>query len=295
MKLPSARIIENLISENSGHPAEIQLATTVGGGCINQAQKIVLKDGRQFFLKINSLEYSEMFVREASGLNALRSTDTIRVPKVIGFGQSDVETFLILEHIQTGRKQPGFFESFGRQLAALHLRGESENFGYHDDNFIGSTLQPNGWSPSWIEFWSENRIEYQLRLAREKGLGSKRLQSLGRKLLERLPVLLATNEVVPALLHGDLWSGNYLSDSEGHPVLIDPAVYFGHNEAEFGMTTLFGGFDDAFYAAYNEVSPFEEGWQDRVAIYRLYHLLNHLNLFGTSYLSGCLDILEEYT
>ena len=179
-----------------------------------------------------------------------------------------------------------------RRLAQLHTTSASE-FGFVTDNFLGATPQPNPSTRNWVEFWNTYRMEHQLRLANDKGFGGA-LQELGRRLMNRMEDWLTNDEESPALIHGDLWSGNYFVDESGCPVLLDPAPYFASREAEFGMTTLFGGFDDRFYAAYNEMMPMPDGSENRIAIYRLYHLLNHLNLFGSSYLDGCLQILKKY-
>ena len=287
--------VESLIAEATGeHLSKIVTAQTVGGGCINDARKIELADGRRFFLKSNSSSPPAMFQCEADGLVEIAKAKAIAVPEVVGCGNSPAARFLVLELVDSATRQPDFSQIMGRQLALLHKSSTSVQFGFGESNFLGSTVQPNEWRDDWVAFWSEHRLGFQLRLARDQGLGGPELQKLGQRLLDRLPDHISTGPEPPSLIHGDLWSGNYMVGPYGEPVLIDPAVYFGHREAEFGMTTLFGGFDDDFYAAYNEVLPMAPHATDRIAIYRLYHLLNHLNLFGTSYLSGCLEILKKY-
>ena len=232
------------------------------------------------------------FEAEALGLTSLAETGAIKLPNVIGVSSTEQNAFLVLEWIETGRRPIDYSSDVGQEIAQLHLASQCNRFGFETDNFIGATAQQNGWSDKWIEFWIHNRMLPQLEMAGRAGFSQ--IRKLGGRFCERLPDVLRTDLSQPVLLHGDLWSGNYLFDNFGQPVLIDPAVYFGHAEAEFGMTSLFGGFDDSFYEAYNEVNPLEPGWRERVEIYRLYHLLNHLNLFGSSYLSGCLTILKKY-
>lgn len=235
-----------------------------------------------------------MFECEVNGLRELNSANAVRIPEAIGVGETADLSYLVLEFIESAKRQPRFSREMGIQLAFMH-QTSSEKFGFHEPNYLGNSHQPNSWMDSWVEFWRINRLGFQLRLASENGKGNKELQRLGDRLLPRLDEHLApTIDESPALLHGDLWSGNYISGPVGEPVFVDPAAYFGHREAEFGMTTLFGGFDADFYDAYNEVNPLAEGSTDRIAIYRLYHLLNHLNLFGRSYLDDCLQILKKY-
>lgn len=255
----------------------------------------MLSDGRKLFLKSNH-QSSNLFHAEARGLAAIAATNTLRVPDVVGVGStpSGME-FLILELIESGRPKDGFFEKFGRKLALMHKRGRNEQYGFDADNYIGSTLQPNAWNRNWVEFWAEKRIRHQLRLATDNGFGNSELVRLGERLISQLDQSIGSLAEGPALIHGDLWSGNYLISATGDPVLIDPAVYFGSRESEFGMTTLFGGFGSEFYDAYNEVWPLNDGWEIRTEIYKLYHLINHLNLFGSGYLDSCLDLLKKLT
>ena len=168
-------------------------------------------------------------------------------------------------------------------------------FGFEQDNYLGSTPQPNQWRQSWTDFWKQNRLEFQLELAVQNQYADAEFVQLGRKILERSDSLISNANQPPSLVHGDLWNGNYMVGNRGQPVLIDPAIYYADREVEFGMTTLFGGFDDRFYAAYHEVWPMEPGFETRIELYRLYHLLNHLNLFGTSYRSGCVQIMRKYS
>ncbi len=286
--------IERSILEQTDQDAKIIHIKAVGGGCINQAHAIDLVDGRHFFVKSNVVQLAPMFASEAIGLAAIAGTETIRVPSVIGRGTSGQECFLILECIVSANRCRDFFERLGRGLAQLHQQGKGQQFGFDSDNYLGSSRQPNGPGHNWGDFWAEHRLGFQLNLARQNGLGGGELSKLGDRVLGRLNDLIGSIDEPPSLIHGDLWSGNYLADENGQPVLLDPAVYYASREAEFGMTTLFGGFDRRFYDAYEEIWPRLPGSDERIEIYRLYHLLNHLNLFGTSYLDACLEILRKY-
>lgn len=294
--------IEHAISLATGGPVSIVNTAATGGGCISSANVVTLQDGQRFFVKSNRMASTSMFPVEALGLQNLRETNTIRIPGVVALGASEssaeidsaATSFLILDYIQPQRQPGDFSERLGRQLAELHRAGSSDQFGFPQDNFIGATPQPNTPNANWIEFWIQQRMEFQLKLAVSNGFGDA-ISQVGTRFVERAPQLLESTEEPPSLIHGDLWSGNFFADGDGDPVLIDPAVYYAHRESEFGMTTLFGGLDRRFYDAYCETWPLSEGWEERVETYRLYHLLNHLNLFGRSYLSGCIEIMNKFT
>lgn len=288
------RAIEAKLSAVKSLPVHLVQHRPVGGGCINEAFAVSFNDGSQYFVKTNQSECASFFEAEADGLKRLGAADLFRVPQVLAWGEAGGAGFLVLELIEPGPRPKGFFESMGHLLARLHQTQTKSEFGLPIDNYLGSSPQPNAMSSDWAAFWGENRLGFQLRLASERQLATKELLSLGEGLIRRLQGCFAGTEESPALIHGDLWSGNYFPSASGLPVLVDPAVYFGHREAEFGMTTLFGGFDDSFYEAYNEVWPLADGYRERIEIYRLYHLLNHLNLFGSSYLADCLTILRKY-
>ena len=275
--------------------SKVVRTSSIAGGCINQAFAIELADGRRLFAKLDDSTFAaEMFRTEAAGLRLLEGADVVRVPEVFDlFAMPNVATkALLMEHVESATAAPGFSERFGRALAQLHRTTQSQ-FGLDHDNFIGATVQPNRPCDEWSQFWIDNRFGFQVKLARKNGFADTKFNLLADKLIRRMPELLATDESA-SLIHGDLWSGNYLVGLEGEPVLIDPAAYFAHREAEFGMTMLFGGFDQRFYSAYNEVWPLQSGSEDRIEIYKLYHLLNHLNLFGISYRDGCLNIMKKF-
>ena len=201
------------------------------------------------------------------------------------------EDFILMEYIAPGHTTRDTFKNFGRALAKLH-NCHGKMFGLEENNFIGSTVQINTPHENWCEFYWQNRLLFQLKLAKSNDLATKELSASFALLEKKLPQILRDVEP-PSLLHGDLWSGNYLIDTEGKACLIDPAVYYGNREAEFGMITLFGGFNQDFFSGYEEVYPLLEDWQKRNKIYQLYHLMNHLNLFGSSYYSKVMEALRS--
>jgi protein-ribulosamine 3-kinase len=228
------------------------------------------------FLKKGTPSRADAFAAEADGLEALRPH--IRVPQVLDRGIRNGKAFILLEQLDLQRS--GDFAQLGRMLAALH-RQTGPRFGWARDNYIGLTAQQNGWHDDWAEFWREKRLRPQLDWATSKGFA---LEMPDLKLLEG-------HQPQPSLLHGDLWSGNAGFTAEG-PVVFDPAVYYGDREADLAMTELFGGFPEEFYQAYNEAFPLAPGYQQRKHLYNLYHLLNHLNIFGGGYLSQVEAILS---
>ena len=276
------------ILDELGCGEPVQLAG-IGGGCIADARVATFADGSSVFVKC-AAGTPGMFEREAEGLCALASAGAIRIPKVLAVGD---ET-LVLEMIHEAPQKDGFFESFGRAFAKLHdHRGPS--FGFPHDNFIGSTAQCN--EPldgfGWPEFFLQRRLRFQAKLATSRGHGHE-IEDLLDRAEGRITELLGAAIELPSLLHGDLWSGNFIVDERGEACLIDPAAYYGHREADLAMTRLFGGFSSAFYAAYDEALPLAPGHEDRLPIYQLYHLLNHLNLFGGAYYAQSVRILQRY-
>lgn len=229
-----------------------------------------------------------MFAREAEGLAALSAAGGPRYPRVFLVG----EDFLLQEDLQPAGRAADYWQTLGRQLAAQHDH-TSERFGFEADNYLGSTPQPNGWMADGYAFFAERRLLFQARLARDKGLLDVSEVQQVEALAARLPELVPPQPA--ALLHGDLWGGNAISDPQGQPALIDPAAHYGWPEAELGMTQLFGGFASDFYAAYEAAHSLEPGWRERLDIYNLYHLLNHLNLFGRSYHGRVAAILRSFS
>jgi len=258
-----------------------------GGGCINRGFVLWGQDGRRFFLKLNSRDKMEMFAAEAEGLAELSRSGAIRVPNAIAWGSTDNDAWLVLEHLNLGGRGSGV--DLGRRLAALH-RTTGPAFGWHRDNTIGATPQPNTPLPDWIRFYREQRLKHQLDLARRNG-ASRRLLEQGERLMADLDAFFPGHRPVPSLLHGDLWGGNH-GFADGDPVLFDPAVYYGDREADLAMTELFGGFPGDFHGAYREAWPLDPGYGVRKTLYNLYHVLNHFNLFGGGYGRQAEQMLE---
>lgn len=267
----------------------------IQGGCINQAFCLNTGD-HQFFVKSNEAHHArDMLETEAQGLALLGEGD-LKVPRVIAVGELDYgPAVLVLEWIDSASRRPDFSARLGRGLAQTHNRVTADEFGLSFDNFIGLSPQSNETSSNWCDFWKQHRLVPQFERACAAGFFEPSWRRVFERFLSRLDGFLMRPLSKPALLHGDLWSGNYMSDAVGNPVLIDPAVYFGHPEAEFGIISLFGGFDQNFYDAYHEVQPRMDGFSERVEIYKLYHLLNHLNLFGTGYYEACTAILKRFS
>jgi protein-ribulosamine 3-kinase len=248
----------------------IESAQAVAGGCIHHCYRVSVA-GKLRFLKTNDARYADAFAAEADGLKAIRESG-MRAPEPLANGVAGAHAYLLLEYLDL--KTRGGFAALGRMLAEAH-RKPGPRFGWRRDNYVGSTPQKNDWCDDWAEFWRERRLRPQIELAARKGF------DIGP--VDPAPVL-QDHRPQPSLLHGDLWSGNAGFTSEG-PVVFDPAVYYGDREADLAMTELFGGFPREFYKAYNELFPLPEGYQRRKHLYNLYHLLNHLNLFGGGYLA----------
>lgn len=288
-----APTVDDALRRFAGESLSVESERPVGGGCIANGSRVKLTDGRSFFVKQSSSLPGGMFVAEARGLEALASEHGPRVPRVEAYSTGEVGGYIVLEWIEQGERGAGFAEDFGHRLAALHAEHRVDRFGFDEDNYIGSTPQPNGWMDSWHGFVRERRIGFQTRLARENGLLDERDVRAIEAVLGRLESLLPAPEH-PSVLHGDLWGGNYLVDTDGGAVLIDPAAYYGHREADLAMTELFGGFPARFYDAYAEAWPLQPGYRERVSLYNLYHLLNHANIFGGGYVSSVRSVVSRY-
>jgi len=273
------RDIADRIGEATGRGFAAQPPHVVGGGCINSAFRLTDGD-RSWFVKTNSSELIDMFEAEAEGLNALLRGNAIRAPRALLTGVSNGTAFVVTEYLELGHGNSMSWRRAGRELAELH-RNSADAFGWHRANTIGATPQHNGWQQDWTTFWREKRLGFQLDLAARNGHRG-RLQSMGAQLLARFPVLI-DHDPTPSLLHGDLWGGNIGFTRAGDPVLYDPATYYGDREAELAMTELFGGFSADFYSSYREAWPIDPGYRVRKTLYNLYHVLNHLNLFGGGY------------
>ena len=277
------------IDSSTHQPFEVRDVAPVGGGCINEAYRLEGVDSSRYFLKLNKARHLPMFVAEAEGLSAIAATNTIRVPQPVAHGTANSHSFLVLEYLELGNRSNAAL--LGKQLAALH-RCTSSRFGLMQDNFIGTTPQPNGWKDSWIDFWREQRLGFQLRLAEGNGYGGQ-LQTLGNRLLDTLPAFFAGYTPQPSLLHGDLWSGNHAFLADGTPAIFDPAVYYGDRECDLAMTELFGGYSADFYAAYRAAYPLDSGYAVRRDLYNLYHILNHANLFGGGYARQAEQMMQK--
>lgn len=264
--------------------------TAVSGGDINRAYHLQAASF-QAFLKINHASLADMFVAETEGLQALEATGELCVPQVWAVGRYGDQAYLLLEYLPLRPLANPAAKLLGQQMARMHAQTQLY-FGWHRDNTIGSTPQCNGRYQDWILFWGQQRLGKQLAWAAEKGYTGS-LQTQGEKLLAALPAFFTDYQPHPSLLHGDCWGGNAAQDEQGRPVLFDPACYFGDREADIAMTELFGGFGADFYAAYRAEYPLHAGYAVRRHLYNLYHILNHLNMFGSGYRGQALQMMER--
>ena len=293
--IPNYNSLAGALVDLFGNSVAITETDRLSGGDINKAYGLTLNTGDKIFMKANAKSNAAFFTAEAAGLSAIASTKAISTPKIICTGTDDGEdvgySFLLLEFIKSSGKISAHWETFAQELAAMHMADVGKEFGFSQDNFIGARPQQNTPAISWISFFRDQRLAPQFKAAdsyftpddREKI--TKLLDSLDRFLIE---------PEQPSLLHGDLWSGNVMCGSDGKAMLIDPACYVGHREADLAMTELFGGFPQSFYDTYKEAFPLQPGYEERRDLYNLYQLLNHLNLFGPTYLEPVLSIVGEY-
>ena len=291
--------IKNTLENWYGPGVEITERRPLSGSDLNRICRLKTNAGSCIFMKYNAPQNVDFFRAEAAGLAAIRGTGCVRTPMVLGYGVDSSEniSFLLLEYIGGhGRAAEKSWECFGKELAAMHRAAAvcftgSGSYGFSEDNFIGTSPQINSPCAGWIEFFRSRRLEVQIRKAEVyfDRLQLKKLQSL----LTHLDDYLYEPDA-PSLLHGDLWAGNVMTGSDGHLWMIDPAVYVGCREADLAMTELFGGYPEVFYRSYEEEFPLVPGYHDRRDLYNLYHMLNHLNLFGRGYLPEVLWILNRY-
>lgn len=283
---PLAEVLRGL-----GDPTAVRSARPVGGGCINNAMRLETSRG-VYLLKWNADALPGMFACEACGLELLAQTQTVRVPAVYHHVEAEegCPAFILLEWLEGTR---GDMTLLGEQLAKLHRQGTAPAYGLNHDNYIGSTPQANSWVEDWVEFFAARRLLPQMELAARTGNLTTSRRALMERLISRLPILMGGVSRQPALIHGDLWGGNVIP-GPGGPALIDPAVSYSDREAEIAFTELFGGFSAGFYAAYNAAWPLDPGYPERRDLYNLYHLLNHLNLFGESYAYQVDSVLRRY-
>ena len=277
-------------------PFSVERVTPIGGGCINETH-LIEGSGQRYFVKLNNAGSLPMFEAEAAGLQEIGNSHTLRVPTPVCWGKSEDKAWLVLEYLEMGSasRNDAAELTLGRGLAAMHGI-TTEKFGWHRDNTIGATPQINKTSSDWIQFWRNYRLGYQLQLARANGYTGA-LQTKGEQLMAGLDAFFSGPLPLASLLHGDLWSGNHAFaagvDGNAVPVIFDPAVYYGDREADLAMTELFGGFSARFYAAYKEAWPLDAGYITRKTLYNLYHILNHLNLFGGGYLHQAEQMMDK--
>jgi protein-ribulosamine 3-kinase len=287
--MPDWSILYQHLETEGVHISPGTMPTPVSGGDISAAWRLPSTNG-DLFIKTGPGSSENMFAAEADALAELAQPGGLRVPRLIATGQCGSLAFLALEWIRLEAADAKVEHLMGQQLAELH-RNTRDRCGWHRDNTIGLTPQINTWDENWIDFYREHRLAFQLRLAADNGFGGD-LKERGSRLLKRLPVYFETTAPPVSLLHGDLWGGNWGS-SEGQPVIFDPAVYYGDRETDIAMTRLFGGFGTAFYDAYEAAWPLADGHEDRQHLYQLYHLLNHLNLFGSGYLGRAIGLMDK--
>lgn len=283
--------VEAAISSCTEKEAEFADSKTAQGGCINDSQIVTLKDGRQFFVKTNpeSKTHPGLFEAEYDALLLLAEPSVIHVPKPIACS----DDFIVIETFIEGAPAADWQEQMGRNLAELHIATKTERFGFDKDNYLGMSKQINSWQDNWLSFWREQRLGLQLKRLSMITDKSDPILTKGEKLMSRLESLLGDIEEPAVLLHGDLWSGNAAANEQGQPVIFDPASYYGHREAEIGMMRMFGGFDTRCEAAYAEVWPLQDGSEQRISLYRLYHEINHFILFGYNYYRSCITTIDS--
>lgn len=279
--------IHSALSETLGKTGELQWAQNLPGGDINRAA--LISDGNtNWFLKYHANAPEGMFEAEARALREISEQACIKAPSPIAYSSDGNTAWLVLEYLELTSNGPASL--LGEQLAALHGVTFTQH-GWSQDNYIGSTPQYNTRCDQWSVFWRDYRLKPQLEMAQLAGHGS-RLSSAGERLLESMDALMDDHQPSASLLHGDLWAGNKAFTLNGQPVIFDPASYHGDRETDIAMTELFGGFEPAFYAAYQAHSPLPDGYRLRRDLYNLYHMLNHLNLFGGAYLSRCENMID---
>lgn len=310
-------MVQHLLSLHTGDSPVIERNSPVGGGCINDARKLETTAGT-FFLKYNDARrYPRMFAAEARGLNLLAKSGALRVPRLVACADADgllvasqdgveehplpgdtgfagPQSMLLLEYIEAAPQSDDFWDAFGAGLAGMHRHAPADGlFGLDHDNYIGSLHQSNRQHEGWIDFFVTERLEVQLRMARDQGRAGRELTRQFEALYPHLPDFFP--EEPPALLHGDLWSGNFMTGDRGEAVIIDPAVHYGHRYMDLGMSRLFGGFSKAFYQSYQDAHPMEKNWEEAMDIANLYPLMVHVNLFGGGYAGSVKSILRRFS
>jgi fructosamine-3-kinase len=282
--------IRPVIKDIFGASAEVKSFTPVSGGSISGSYFAEINNGKSLFIKKNRVSPENLFKCERNGLAALKSSGA-RVPEVYKVFIDAGHQYIVMQYIERTSQSKSSDYNFGRELAELHRKDAGNKYGFSENNYIGANRQFNDYSASWVSFFAEMRLGYQLKLAVNKKYFDDHEADVFSKLIDRLGDIIPEDK--PSLIHGDLWGGNYINSAEGC-YLIDPAVYFGSREADIAMTELFGGFSNEFYRGYNDVYPLDKGYRERRDLYNLYHILNHLNLFGLSYKNQALSIAKRY-
>ncbi|MBT1701110.1 fructosamine kinase family protein [Fulvivirgaceae bacterium PWU4] len=281
-------ILKQLEESVSSNPTDFSFC---GGGCINHGGRLKTRTGDLFLKWNDAAKFPGMFIAEAKGLKLLRNAGDIYIPEVITEGVAGSLQFLVLEFVEEHPQAGTYWTDLGQQLANLH-KHTAPTYGLDHANYIGSLPQQNTRTEKWTDFFITQRLEAQVKLALDRGKINVDTVMLFSILYNKLGDLLP--EEKPCLLHGDLWSGNLITNDKGRPCLIDPAVYYGHREAEIAFTTLFGGFSDEFYNSYHEAFALAPGYAERFDIYNLYPLMVHVNLFGGGYVSQVVSILRQW-
>lgn len=286
------QFIDKIIQHHLGENTEVNDREFFYGGNFNLAVRVQLKNKQEYFIKWNQGDHQGFFEAESKNLTLIGTTSSISVPAVIGTGQLEDKEYLMMECIPSGEKAANYWVDFGEKLARLHQNSSAKGHGLDYTNYIGAAPQINSWNQDGITFFIEHRLRNQLARAIYDRKIDAALEAKFESLFEKLPSLLPNEK--SALLHGDLWSGNVMTNPNGIVTLVDPACYFGFREAELAFTTMFGGFEEGFYEAYHANFPIEKGFHERIPLYNLYPLLVHVNLFGEGYLPAVKKIVDSY-
>lgn len=285
------KTIEEYFLDSVGDSHSVNFKHSISGGSIHQAALIECNQ-QPYFVKYSSRDNSlDMFEKEKRGLELLRSSEVSNIPQSFQCGSKNGLAFLMLEYLEQGSENPNSFSNFGKQLALLH-RNTNHSFGLDHSNYIGSLEQENTFTKSWKEFFFLYRLEPMIKMATDSRHIDRPLRKAFEHFTHRIDELFPNEK--PALLHGDLWQGNFLFDKKGDAHIFDPAVYYGHREMDLAMSKLFGGFSESFYHTYHQQFPLEKGWKERIDFCNLYPLLVHLNLFGAGYLGEIKSILKHF-
>jgi len=288
---PSREQLSIFFTRMARRVIEVREVAPVKGASADSVLSATLQDGTQVFVKVGDPEQVRRFKAEAHGLEALAAADAIRVPEVLLVGGEGRHTYLVLEHFDLVPGTPASFARMGRELAQMH-RKTAAHFGFERDNYIGLSPQANATGAAWPAFFRERRLEPQLKRV-SAGPSAGMWVEGGLRVAEALPLYFPGYAPQPSLLHGDLWSGNAGFMPDGTPVIFDPAVYYGDREADFAMSELFGGFASQFRDAYREAWPLDPGYGVRRDLYNLYHVLNHVNLFGAGYVAQAQGLIRK--